>query len=250
MADPVKRNALLPPIGTPREWAIGEANAAAGEIDNDIVRRAGSPDISEVPAEYLSARAEARSVDVWDPLWPDDIKRAAIVAAPIVHRHKGTVLAVKTALSALKIDATVTEWWQETPRGAPYTFTVHAYARARLYDGPLLDARLIGIAYAAVMRAKPESRAFDLTIGASFPYALGIAAAASARVPVRSGVRPRVDTAFREAMAVAPIFAARQPVRGGVLVRPDTLTRAVLGLAPAFAVRVRLSHAVIPILPT
>ncbi|WP_238258440.1 phage tail protein I, partial [Methylobacterium gnaphalii] len=174
MAD-ADRNTLLPSHATPRERSIGGANAAVTDADTDLIRRAGSPDIEEVPAAYLPARAEAVSVDVWDPLWPDDIKRATIKAAPEVHRHKGTVYAVKTALSALKIDAEVIEWWQEAPRGVPYAFTVKARARARLYDGPLLDPRLIKVAYTSVLRAKPLSRAFDIVIGAGFGDTLGLA---------------------------------------------------------------------------
>ncbi len=249
MSDIVRRNPLIK-SPTPRERAIGEANAAVAEVDHDIIRRAGSPDIAEVPAEYLPARAEARSVDVWDPLWPDDIKRAAIEAAPAVHRHKGTVYAVKRALAALKIDAVVTEWWQTVPRGAPYTFKVTAYARARLYDGPLLDARLIAVAYTAVLRAKPESRAFDFAIGAGFGEPLGLALVMLARVPIRRGVVPRPTTATQAGLGLAPVQVAKVPLRRGVLPLPATDTTAALGLTPVLVARVRLACAVIPAMPT
>lgn len=243
MADPIERDTLLPSRATPRERAIGGANAAVGDLDHDLIRRAGSPDIAEVPAAYLPARAEARSVDVWDPLWPDAIKRAVIVAAPTVHRHKGTVLAVKAALSALMIDATVTEWWQESPRGEPYTFHVQAFARARLYDGPVLDARLIRVAYAAILRAKPESRAFDFSIGALLASNVGlapvavtwsrIAAAASAVVPL---------PASGAGLGLSPVAAVRPRLPAQVAAVVPVLPRAAsLGLAPCAVSRVRIA---------
>lgn len=221
MADPVARPTLLPPFAVPRERAIGGANAAVAEIDHAVVRQAGGPDIGAVPASYLPARAEMASVDVWDPLWPEAVKRAAIAAAPEVHRHKGTVRAVKAALGALRIDADVVEWWQESPRGAPYTFTVRAFARARLYDGPLLDARLIAVAYASVLRAKPVSRAFDLIVGVVLPAHGGL----------------------------APVLTGKAVTARALVPRPRADFAAGLGLAPVLVGAVRVSRAMVPVLP-
>ena len=209
MSDPTLRPRLLPGHARPRERAIAAADAAVDDVSAEPIRLAGSPDIGEVPARHLPARAQFRSVDVWDPLWPDAVQRAAIRAAPIVHRHKGTVYAVKTALAALGMDAEVREWWQETPRGEPYTFTVRAFARARLYDGPLLDVRLIRVAYASVLRAKPESRLFDLTVTATLPATLGLAPVGLARLRVQRAACVRVRTGLTRGLGLAPIGVPR-----------------------------------------
>lgn len=220
MADPIERDTLIV-SPTPREGAIASADAAVSDVDAGLILRAGSPDIAQVPSAYLPARAQARSVDVWDETWPDEVKRAVIVAAPDVHRHKGTVYAVKASLGALGIDATITEWWQSVPKGAPYTFTVKAYARARLYDGPLLDARLIRAAYASILSVKPESRAFDLSVGA--------------RLIARPGVVPVLIGKAVCARALAP--------------RPVAKFSAVLGLGGVIVPKVRVARALRVILP-
>ena len=144
MADPVARASLIEDP-TKRESAIEGADAAVEDLDVGQIIAVRS--VADAPAPYLPALAYERRVGVWDPLWSDDIKRAVLDAAPEVHRHCGTVYAVETALAALQVDATVTEWWDVAPGvslGTPYTFHVKAYARARLYDGPLLDPRQRG----------------------------------------------------------------------------------------------------------
>ena len=220
MADPVERDTLIV-SPTPREAAVAAAEASASDLDTGLIQRAGSPDIAQVPADYLPARAQARSVDLWDETWPEAIKRAVIVAAPDVHRHKGTVYAVKASLAALRIDAVVTEWWQQTPRGVPYTFTVKAYTRARLYDGPLLDPRVIAAAYGTVLRVKPASRAFDLVLGASFPRSVGL----------------------------APVLVGKVRLARAAVPTPNTHTVDRIGFAPVLVGKVRLARAMVPKLP-
>ncbi|UIY44145.1 phage tail protein I [Methylobacterium radiotolerans] len=175
MTDLVERINLLEGPAWPREIAIQDADAAITDLDGDLPRRVGGPNIADVPADYLAHRAWGRSVDVYDPAWPEETRRNVIVVAPAVHKTKGTVDGVEKALSALNVDATVTEWWQTVPRGVPYTFSVRAFARARLYDGPLLDARLIKVIFASILRAKGLSRAFDLTVVAALPAPLRMA---------------------------------------------------------------------------
>lgn len=221
MTEPKKRRSLLLGFVSPPERVIEAADAAIEDFDTDLPRRAGGPDIDLVPAEHLPARAWGRSVDVWDPVWPEAIKRAVIVAAPQVHERKGTVYAVKTALAALGVDAAVIEWWQEVPKAAPYTFTVKAYARARLYDGPLLDARLIRVVFASVLRAKPESRAFDLVVGANLPARAGL----------------------------APVLIGKCVLGRAAVPRPRTGMQASLGVAPVLVGKVRVSRAFVPALP-
>lgn len=219
MTDPLARASLLPPNATARERAVEGADAAVGDLDVAQVTRVRDP--AEAPAAYLPYLAWERSVDVWDPAWPEATKRAVVEAAPEVHRHKGTVHAVEVALGALGVDADVVEWWQQAPRGAPYTFKVTAYARARLYDGPLLDARLIKVVFASILHAKPVSRAFDLTVTATLQSTLSPAAAVLTRSRVRQAASPA----------------------------PSGELATALGLAPAALARVRVAVAAVPVLP-
>lgn len=202
---------------TPRERVYADVDARFEGVDIDLVRRVKS--VAEAPAEYLPYLAWERSVDVYDPEWSEAIKRAVIEAAPEVHRYKGTRYAVEVSLAALQVRADIVEWWQTTPKGAPYTFEVRAYAGARLYDGPVLDTRLVRVVYAAVDRAKPLSRAFKLTIGANFPETLGLAPVALGKVCVRRAARPRLSIEASQTLGLAAVALARIVVRRSVLLR-------------------------------
>lgn len=194
MTDPVERINLLEGPAFRREIAIQDADAAIQDLDTDVVRRVGGPDIALVPTAFLPHRAWGRSVDIYDPAWPEETRRAKIVAAPAEHEIKGTPAGIDLALATLGIDAVTTEWWQVEPKRQPYTFRVRANFRNRLYGGPELDARMIRIAFVTILRAKPLSRAFDLETAAATSAALGIG----------GRFRPR----FRISLAAAPVLPA------------------------------------------
>lgn len=219
--DPIDRINLLEGPAFPREIAIQDADAAITDLDADLARRIGGPDIAEVPTAYLPHRAWGRSVDVYDGAWPEPVRRAVIVASPQVHEVKGTLDGVEKALAALNVDAVVTEWWQATPRAKPYTFRVTAYARARLYDGPLLDARLIKVVFATVLRTKPLSRAFSLAVGVNLPSSAGL----------------------------APVLIGKLVCGRALVPAPRTELSARVGLAPVIVGKVRVALALVPALP-
>lgn len=72
--------------------------------------------------DMLPWLAWASSVDEWDASWTEQQKRDAIKASYSVHRHKGTIGAVKAALAALGFSIRVQEWFNQIPAGEPYTF--------------------------------------------------------------------------------------------------------------------------------
>lgn len=222
MTDPGARTDLLPHNGTRREIAIQDADAAITDLDFDLVRRVGGPDIAAVPEAYLPHRAWGRSVDVWRVRWSVDTKRAAIVAAPTVHRYKGTPYAVETALAALQVEADIVEWWQETPRGQPYTFSVRARARAQIYEGggAILSEALIRDVFSTVKRTKPLSRAFDLTIGATFPESLAVACAVQVASVRKVTAIPHVIFAQQQALGLAAVALCTARVRATALIGP------------------------------
>ncbi len=74
------------------------------------------------PLTLLPWLAWAFSVDEWDASWTEQQKRDAIKASYSVHRHKGTIGAVKAALAALGFSVRVQEWFNQIPYGEPYTF--------------------------------------------------------------------------------------------------------------------------------
>lgn len=118
---------ILPPNAAALERAISQAIYSASNVPI-IVREMWSPDTC--PAAHLPWLAWANSVDDWDAAWPDTQKRAVIRASYIVHRYKGTIGSMRAALGAVGYAITVREWFQDTPQGQPYTFSLTAESPA------------------------------------------------------------------------------------------------------------------------
>ena len=241
MTDPVAVKSLIP-SPTKREHAIEGADASVGNLD--VAQIITVRDVANTPPAYLPYLAWERAVDVWDPNWPVSVQRAVITAAPEVHRYKGTVYAVKRVLAALDVDATVTEWWQTTPRGLPYTFQVQALVQSPLYGGaPLLSAQLIKVIFASVLHTKPVSRAFDLQVLAKMPATLALAPVAVARSRTAVAMRPRNGRELAATFGMAPVAVARSHVAIGMKPHNGRELAATLGLACAAVPRVRVSVA-------
>jgi len=83
--------------------------------------------IDVAPEVALRPLAEQFSL-LDEVIWPEastpDTKRRLIKQSIDWHRRKGTSWAVKTALSVLGGHTDLVEWFAQSPKGAPYTFTV------------------------------------------------------------------------------------------------------------------------------
>lgn len=99
---------LLPPASTPLERAIDLASAT--RISAIPQPTPTLWNAATCPPQLLPYLALAVSVDVWDEIWSEAEKRAAITASPEVHRTKGTTAAILRALTSLgQPDAKVLE---------------------------------------------------------------------------------------------------------------------------------------------
>lgn len=110
---------LLPSNASAQEVALAGAIARISDVQNPV---ADLYTASLCPAAMLPWLSWAFSVDEWNPEWTESQKRQAIANSVFVHRHKGTVAALRKALDALGYDLTLTEWHQLEPKGDPYTF--------------------------------------------------------------------------------------------------------------------------------
>lgn len=80
-------------------------------------------DPDNCPEHLLPWLGWALSVDVWNETWAESIRRNVIKASISIHRHKGTLGALKRALEAFEFDnVTIEEWFDYG--GDPYTFRV------------------------------------------------------------------------------------------------------------------------------
>jgi len=110
---------LLPSNSTQLERAI---EAAFYEKTIVPLRTLYNPDTC--PAHLLLHLAWAWSVDRWDYRWSESTKRAAIKASYYIHKHKGTIGALRRVVEPLGYLIEVVEWWQTAPEGVPGTFAL------------------------------------------------------------------------------------------------------------------------------
>ncbi|PCM47840.1 phage tail protein I [Pseudomonas fluorescens] len=110
---------LLPLNSTPLERGI---EATFTETTLIPLRTLYNPDTC--PVHLLPHLAWAWSVDRWDPAWPEPVKRAAIKASFYIHKHKGTIGALRRVVEPLGYLIEVLEWWQTVPEGVPGTFAL------------------------------------------------------------------------------------------------------------------------------
>lgn len=110
---------LLPLNSTPLERGI---EATFAETTLIPLRTLYNPDTC--PVHLLPHLAWAWSVDRWDPAWPEPVKRAAIKASFYIHKHKGTIGALRRVVEPLGYLIEVLEWWQTLPEGVPGTFAL------------------------------------------------------------------------------------------------------------------------------
>lgn len=171
-------NSLLPPNATKFERSLEQVIAHLDDIDVPI-GDLWNP--WKCPEPLLPWLAWALSVDEWSHNWPEQIKRAVIAASPELHRYKGTVWAVKRALSLLGVDATLTEWFNENgmERGS---FNVLALANKNINsNNPILLSEELMIQLTRMIEAnKPASRKFNMQLGVRFDQGIGMAAAMNA----------------------------------------------------------------------
>lgn len=136
---------LLPPSSTPLERAVDLTAAQRLAALPAIVTSLWNADTC--PAALLPYLAWAMSVDEWNDGWGVDKKRAVIKESSYIHQHKGTLSAIKRALTAIgQPDATIIE------RG-----NYIRYNSTAQYDGTHIHAGLGGWASYRVILSQPTT---------------------------------------------------------------------------------------------
>lgn len=152
---------LLPPNATPLERALARTTTRFEAIPFDPVAL-WNPAIC--PIALLPWLAWALSIDRWDAEWSEVDKRAAVANAIADQRLKGTRYAVEQVLASFDDLLELVEWYETTPRGAPYTFEI----RLPLTDasgvagGERVSASFASAIVADVRKAKPARAHFAL----------------------------------------------------------------------------------------
>lgn len=141
---------LLPPNSTKLERTLA-----------DIVRKDLAIPIRELwipdtcPAELLPYLAWALSVDHWEIDWSEDDRREVIKNSFVVHKHKGTISALRNVLLPFGYISKVIEWWQTDPPGTPGTFKIVLSTARSINEGLFRKMRQL------IDNARPVSRHMD-----------------------------------------------------------------------------------------
>ncbi|MGQ8702272.1 phage tail protein I [Serratia marcescens] len=114
---------ILPVSATPLELHAEQASAEVSAAPVPL-RQLWGPDTC--PLDLLPYLAWAFSVDRWDEAWDEATKRDVIRQSYFVHRHKGTIGALRRAVEPMGYLISVTEWWQNGK--APGTFEMEVGA--------------------------------------------------------------------------------------------------------------------------
>lgn len=145
-----------------------DVSSAAKALDVQLLEMTGVLDlpsiyvsIDKLTSEQLDHLAYSWDASVWRDSWPIDLKRSIVKQVIQEKRKKGTRKAVEEAVKALGSAATIEEWWEKTPHGAPHTFTIYA-SLARL-DGTL-ESEMQEDLIALINDAKPVRSHFDFVV--------------------------------------------------------------------------------------
>lgn len=166
-------NPLLPSNQSRIEAAL--SRAPDGRLAPEII--ATLWDAGACPAALLPWLAWSLRVAAWDDVWPEPTKRAAIESSLAEHRIKGTRSAVRIALERFGFEPEISEWWEQSPAGEPYTFDVICWINDLLQSasGPV-DVDLFQPLYRAIDDSKNTRSHYRLRIGVSTSAGLAIAA--------------------------------------------------------------------------
>jgi len=136
------------------------------------------------PAVLLPWLAWSLSVDQWDTQWPIATQRKVIAESATIHRHKGTVMALKQVLANQGVAVGLTE----RPNGLPFTFELVAWRDAQV----VMDATFYRHLRIAVETVKPVRTRYQLRVGARFGTAMGVATLIQSALIRRFFVTPDV----------------------------------------------------------
>ena len=153
------RDSILPDASTALELALEAVGHTRLVEDLDVAGTLGAIyDIDNAPSVVLDWLAWQWGMDLWDTNWTDAQKREALRNFASVQLRRGTVQSVKDAVRPWGAAVEITEWFNDTPQAAPFTF------RVNIASG-VADINAIAAAIDAV---KPLRAHYTLSAGVNF----------------------------------------------------------------------------------
>lgn len=197
--------------------------AVAGSIDPQLQAVSDAlnaplvlPALGDLATGILDHLAAQYDVTAWDTAWDKAQKIAVLRAAIQDKRKKGTRNAVQRAIEAIAPIAQISEWWEQTPEGAPHTFRVDV-----MQDGEVVPAQTQSDVLAQIEEAKPvRSHLEAFTIGQKAGagiYMSGIARAISYARVTSTGTVEETGSIRAGIAAYARAFNVRRLVTEGIM---------------------------------
>ena len=157
MSEP--KASLLPANSSPLEKALDLGFGQLLERVTPPFPQLMDPD--RTPAAFLPYLAADRAVSEWSTTASEAEKRLTVKLAWPTARQAGTRQALENAAKGLQLTPEVRAWYEQTPPGVPYSFSVRAYTE--LPYSEIIDARLDR----RLADAKSERDILSISVGLS-----------------------------------------------------------------------------------
>ncbi|EJL02165.1 MULTISPECIES: phage tail protein I [Pseudomonas] len=138
MSDETPRPSLLPVNSSPLERALDLGFGRLLERIDPPFPELMNP--AATPLAFLPYLAADRGVGEWSTAAPETEKRLTVELAWPTARQAGTRKALENAAKGLQLMPEVRAWYEQTPPGAPYSFSVRAFTQQPYSEA--IDARL------------------------------------------------------------------------------------------------------------
>lgn len=138
MSDDTPRPGLLPINSSPLERALDLGFARLLERIDPPFPELMNP--TATPLAFLPYLAADRGVSEWSSAAPAVEKRLTVELAWPTARQAGTRKALENAAKGLQLMPEVRAWYEQTPPGPPYSFSVRAFTEQPYSEA--IDARL------------------------------------------------------------------------------------------------------------
>ncbi|WGV98823.1 phage tail protein I [Vibrio sp. YMD68] len=161
----MSRQSLLPPHASRLLHALDKAMAAIEDVPISDVKSLWDP--WNCPIDWLPWLAWAMRAREWDDEWSESQKRQYVASLPWINRIKGTRAALESALLAVDRPVQIIEWWEEEPKGPPFTFradvnvtddTLDQDTKQQIYrlinNTKNLRSHIVALSYAVLSRGK------------------------------------------------------------------------------------------------
>ncbi|EJJ4407401.1 phage tail protein I [Salmonella enterica] len=129
--------------------------------------------IDSLESAVLDHLAWQWNSDTWRDNWPVSLKRSVFKSIIRTKRIKGTRAAVEDVVSSLGGVVDIKEWFEQSPRGEPYTASIVASINS--FDGAVPSKEMLDDVIRSIKYAKSARTLYSFSQAANISGSIGIA---------------------------------------------------------------------------